>query len=116
MFNQHTMTPNLLYAYTDDFKLKAFAKTDENWTQELIIKDMGTGAEQVVRTYQTDTTAIKQILELTVFYFLNSNQLFYVGLYYPAEGQQGHLSLSDGYRRGGTALRGQCIFLHGAFR
>ena len=27
MFNQHTMTPNLLYAYTDDFKLKAFAKT-----------------------------------------------------------------------------------------
>lgn len=87
--NQYTMTPNLLYAYTDDFKMKAFAKTNENWTQELIIKDMGTGAEQVVRTYQTDTTAIKQILELTDFYFLNSNQLFYVGLYYPAEGKQG---------------------------
>ena len=89
MSNQHTLTPNLLYAYTDDFKLKAFAKTDENWTQELIIKDMGTGAEKVVRTYQTDTTAIKQILELTNFYFLNSDQIFYVGLYYPAEGKQG---------------------------
>lgn len=89
MFNQHTLTPNLLYTYTDDFKLKAIAKTDENWTQELIIKDMDTGAEKVVRTYQTDRTAIKQILELTDFYFLNSNQLFYVGLYYPAEGKQG---------------------------
>lgn len=88
MFNQHTMTPNLLYAYTDDFKLKAFAKTDENWTQELIIKDLVTGEEKTVRTYQTDGTAIKQIFELIDFYFLNENQLFYVGQYFPAEGQQ----------------------------
>ena len=86
--NQFVMDSNLLYAYTDDFSLEAYAETNKNWTQELIIKDLDTGEEKTVRTYQTDGTAIKQIFELIDFYFLNENQLFYVGQYFPAEGQQ----------------------------
>lgn len=86
--NQFVMDSNLLYAYTDDFSLEAYAETNKNWTQELIIKDLVTGEEKTVRTYQTDGTAIKQIFELIDFYFLNENQLLYVGQYFPAEGQQ----------------------------